>query len=104
MKEECLVEGVGSRSYAAPTTNGCAALLANFPNFTANISVGGESKLVRLKLGREIFSTEGANWTGMAKWVGLGLHWVNDLTYTDRIIQYVHIVCGLLLLYDIIFS
>ena len=99
-----MVEGVGSRSYAAPTTNGCAALLANFPNFTANISVGGESKLVRLKLGREIFSTEGANWTGMAKWVGLGLHWVNDLTYTDRIIQYVHIVCGLLLLYDIIFS
>ena len=90
MKEECLVEGVGSRSYAAPTTNGCAALLANFPNFTANISVGGESKLVRLKLGREIFSTEGANWTGMAKWVGLGLHWVNDLT--DPMIQYEQII------------
>ena len=64
---ECLVEGGGSRSYAAQTTNGCAALLANFPNFTANISVGGESKLVGLKFGREIFSTEGANWNGMAK-------------------------------------
>ena len=64
---ECSVEGGGSRSYAAQTTNGCAALLANFPNFTANISVGGESKLVGLKFGREIFSTEGANWTGMAK-------------------------------------
>ena len=80
------------RSYASAeavqTANGCVALLANFPNFTANIS-RGESKLVRLKFSREIFSTEGANWTGLAtKWVHLGLHWLNDLlkclTYTSN--------------------
>ena len=84
--------GKVGRSYASAeamqTANGCVALLANFPNFTANIS-RGESKLVRLKFSREIFSTEGANWTGLAtKWVHLGLHWLNDLpkcsTYTSN--------------------
>ena len=76
---ECSVEGGGSRSYTAQTTNGCAALLANFPNFTANISVGGESKLVGLKFGREIFSTEAQIGPEWQKWVDLGLHWVNVL-------------------------
>ena len=86
------------------TANGCVALLANFPNFTANIS-RGESKLVRLKFSREIFSTEGANWTGLAtKWVHLGLHWLNDLpkcsTYTSNDLKtalwnYIHLIISL---------